>query len=126
VQFVSDAFPAYDGEEAQINPGRWGRRLAECVQAGLRSQGLEVQELIREDWGWMVPIENPGFGLRIGCGTMDGDNGNEFACFIEPSRKNVWRWFRRINTEKQVTAVAEALDRVLSRHPAIHDLQWDT
>jgi hypothetical protein len=29
VTFRSNKFPPYDGEEEQINPGLWGKRLAE-------------------------------------------------------------------------------------------------
>ena len=29
VEFRSDKFPPYEGEEEQINPGLWGKRLAE-------------------------------------------------------------------------------------------------
>ncbi len=29
VEFRSSKFPPYDGEHEQINPGLWGKRLAE-------------------------------------------------------------------------------------------------
>ena len=38
VEFRSAKFPPYEGEEEQINPGLWGKRLAEYL----------VQEAIRE------------------------------------------------------------------------------
>jgi hypothetical protein len=31
VEFRSSKFPPYEGEEEQINPGLWGKRLAEEV-----------------------------------------------------------------------------------------------
>jgi len=31
VEFKSSKFPPYDGEEDQINPGLWGRKLAEYL-----------------------------------------------------------------------------------------------
>ena len=31
VEFKSSKFPPYDGEEEQINPGLWGRKLAEYL-----------------------------------------------------------------------------------------------
>jgi len=33
VEFRSSRFPPYDGEEEQINPGLWGKRLAEYLGA---------------------------------------------------------------------------------------------
>lgn len=51
VEFRSDRFPAYDREEEQINPGRWGRRLAEFLRDNLRKEGFQTEELVAEDWG---------------------------------------------------------------------------
>ncbi len=31
VEFRSNKFPSYEGEEEQINPGLWGKRLAEYL-----------------------------------------------------------------------------------------------
>ena len=33
VEFRSSKFPPYEGEEKQINPGLWGKRLAELLGA---------------------------------------------------------------------------------------------
>ena len=49
VEFRSDRFPAYDGEEEQINPGLWGKRLAEFLRDNLRTEGFETEEPIAED-----------------------------------------------------------------------------
>ena len=83
VEFRSDRFPAYDGEEQQVNPGRWGRRLAEFLRDNLRKEGFQAQELVAEDWGWMLPIENDQFPLWIGCGNYE-EYADGFLCFIEP------------------------------------------
>jgi hypothetical protein len=34
-------FPAYEGDQEQINPGIWGKRLAEFLRDSLRKEGLE-------------------------------------------------------------------------------------
>ncbi len=44
VEFRSDRFPAYEGEEEQINPGLWGMRLAEFVRDKLLAEGLKTGE----------------------------------------------------------------------------------
>jgi hypothetical protein len=71
VEFKADKFPPYAGEEDEINPGLWGKRLAEYLQEHLPRHGLEVTALGAEDWGWMVEIENPEFPLWIGCWSED-------------------------------------------------------
>jgi len=53
VEFRSDRFPPYEGEEEQINPDLWGKRLAEFLRDKLRAEGFESSEPIAEDWaGW--------------------------------------------------------------------------
>ncbi|HSV37121.1 MAG TPA: hypothetical protein VLI04_00045 [Nocardioidaceae bacterium] len=69
----SSAFPAYDGEEHQINPGRFGRRLAEAVAALLATRGYATSEPMAEDWGWRVEVRNDAFPLWLGCGNVDGE-----------------------------------------------------
>jgi hypothetical protein len=54
VEFKSDKFPPYEGEEEGINLGLWGKRLAEYLQKNLPLHGLKVTCIGSEDWGWMV------------------------------------------------------------------------
>jgi hypothetical protein len=51
LEFKSDKFPQYDGEEDQINPGLWGKRLAEYLAQKLKAEGFETTGIIAEDWG---------------------------------------------------------------------------
>src|SRR5215475_11130701 len=74
VEFRSSKFPAYDGEEELINPGRWGKRLAEYLVQKLSEKGVVTKPIIAEDWGWYIPIRNEGFRLAICCGHQVGDD----------------------------------------------------
>jgi len=67
VEFRSSAFLATDGEERQVNPGLWGKRLADFLCEKLRDEGFETEAPFAEDWGWVVPVVNEGFRLWIGC-----------------------------------------------------------
>jgi hypothetical protein len=62
----STKFPAYPGEEEEVNPGLWGRRLAEYFYRKLKEQGIETKEIFAEDWGWTVPIHHAAFPLWVG------------------------------------------------------------
>jgi hypothetical protein len=68
VEFQSDKFPPYDGEENQINQGLYGKRLAEYLVTKLQTAGIETEEILAEDWGWVIPIKNAKFPMWIGCG----------------------------------------------------------
>jgi hypothetical protein len=125
VEFRSDRFPAYDGEEQQVNPGRWGRRLAEFLRDNLRKEGFQTQELVAEDWGWMLPIENDQFPLWIGCGNYE-EYTDGFLCFIEPHTPFVRRLLRRIDTRERVASLQRAMDNILSVAAGVREKRWST
>ena len=125
VEFRSDRFPAYDGEEEQINPGRWGRRLAEFLRENLRKEGFQTEELVAEDWGWMLPIKNDEFRLWIGCGNYE-EYPDGFLCFIEPHTPFVRRLLRRIDTRERVASLQRAMDTILSDAAGVREKRWWT
>jgi hypothetical protein len=123
VEFRSNKFPPYDGEEEKINPGLWGQRLAEYLQQRLRNEGIETGEIYSEDWGWAVPIKNDSFPVWIGCGHQDGDP-DQFLCFVEPAKPVIRKLFKKIDTTEMVGRVVAALDKILTSDSEIHDVQW--
>ena len=96
LQFRSQAFPPLPGEDEQINPGRFGRRLADYLAQALPERGFPVRGVGAVDWGWMVELQHDAFPLWIGCGNVDGEH-DELLCCIEPARPTVRRWFRRVD-----------------------------
>lgn len=125
LEFVSDAFPAYPGEEESINPAIWGQRLAEFLVEELPRQGVEVGACFAEDWGWMVEVPNAAFPMFIGCGNQTEPGGNRFSCFIDPSKPEIRKGlFKKIRTEPDVERVAAALESALRKHPGVRDLTW--
>jgi hypothetical protein len=125
VEFRSDRFPAYDGEEEQVNPGVWGKRLAEYLRDNLRNQGFATGEPIAEDWGWVVPVANEQFRLWIGCGNyqeyLDG-----FLCFIEPRSPFIRKLLKKIDTEPRVASLQRAMDKILDQAAGIREKRWFT
>ncbi|MCB1944107.1 MAG: hypothetical protein KDI53_19000 [Candidatus Accumulibacter sp.] len=123
VTFRSKNFPPYDGEENQINPGLWGKRLAEYLVDKLKPHGIETEEIIAEDWGWFIPIKNEGFPLAICCGHQNGDD-DEFLCFTEPAKPIIRKLFKKIDATHELTRVVTAMENILSSDPGITDLEW--
>ena len=73
VEFRSAKFPAYADESEKLNPGRWGRRLAEYLYEKLQERGIAVDDIYPEDWGWGIrfaPTAFP-FPIWIGCGNYE-------------------------------------------------------
>ena len=123
VTFRSNKFPPYEGEEEQINPGLWGKRLAEYLVKKLGEAGIESEEPIAEDWGWYLPIKNEGFRLALCCGHQDGDD-DEFLCFTEPAKPVFRKLFRKFDATEQLSQLVGALERILSSDPDIRDVEW--
>jgi hypothetical protein len=123
VTFRSGKFSPYDGEQEQINPGLWGKRLAEYFVEKLKETGIETEEIIPEDWGWYIPIKNDGFRLAICCGHQDGDD-DEFLCFTEPSTPIIKKWFKKIDATEQLNSLVAAMDKILRADPEIRNVEW--
>ena len=123
VQFRSGKFPPYEGEEELINPGLWGKRLAEYLVQGLSDRGIKTEEIVGEDWGWYIPVQNEGFRLAICCGHQQGDD-DEFLCFTDPSIPVVKKLFNAIDATVQLTRLTEALSQILYSDPEIKDIVW--
>src|SRR6478672_6877195 len=123
VEFRSLKFPPYEGEQEQINPGLWGKRLAEYLVQKLSERGIATEEIIAEDWGWYIPVRNEGFRLAVCCGHQSGED-DEFLCFTEPSTPVVKKLFKKIDAKVQLTRLTKALDEILKSDPDIKEVVW--
>ncbi|MCB1607445.1 MAG: hypothetical protein KDI71_10765 [Xanthomonadales bacterium] len=89
--FRSDLFQIEQGEDEEINPGRYGRQLAQWLQHQLEARGYEVEHIC-EDWGHCLMCARDPFLLWVGCGNVDMvDSGAEAV--VPPSEAIVWHCF---------------------------------
>jgi hypothetical protein len=123
VEFRSSKFPPYEGEEEEINPGLWGKRLTEYLAEKLSERGIETEEMAVEDWGCYLPIRNEGFRLALCCGHQSGDD-DEFLVFTDPSTPKLKKFFRTIDATPQLTKVLDALRLILEADPGISEVTW--
>lgn len=122
-EFRSTKFPPYKGEEEQINPGLWGKRLAEYFVANLATHGLSAADPIAEDWGWYVPVEVDGTKLALCCGHQYGDD-DTYICFTDPPQPVRRKLFRKVDITAQLTRLVGAVDAILAADPDIRELSW--
>lgn len=125
VEFRSDRFPTFEGEEKLVNPGLWGKRLADFLRDGLRGEGFEIGEPVAEDWGWLVPVLNEQFRLWIGCGRYQ-EYPDGFLCFIEPHKPIVRKFLSKVDTRERIAALQHAMDRILTEDAGIRAKRWWT
>lgn len=123
VTFKSSKFPPCDGEEEQLNPGVWGKRLAEYLASALAEAGIGAEEPVPEDWGWYVPVRNDGFRLGVCCGHL-AEEGDRYLCFTEPALPRFRRFLRKIDASEQLGRLVTTLDAILSSDPEITDIEW--
>ncbi len=124
-EFRSDKFPPYDGEKEQINPGLWGKRLAEYVKEKLAVLGIATGEIIMEDWGCLLPVTNETFALSVTCGHQSGDD-DESLRFIELNAPVIRKWFKKIDTTQEVGRLSAALEKIFRSDPDIRELRCST
>jgi hypothetical protein len=125
LEFRSTAFRPCAGEECEINPTRYGKRLAEFLAEELPRQGFKIADIGAEDWGWRVDLQHEAFPLWIGCGNYE-EYEDGFLCFIEPSRPFVYRWFRRVPTSGIVGRLAISLEECIRKAEDARQLRWWT
>jgi hypothetical protein len=123
VEFRSAKFPPYEGEEEEINPGLWGKRLTEYFAAKLAERGIATLEMSVEDWGCYLPVQNEGFPLGLCCGHQNADD-DQFQCFTEPSTPKVKKFFRTIDATPQLTRLLDAVRQILESDPDIREVVW--
>lgn len=122
VEFRSPKFPPYEGEE-QINPGRWGKRLAEYLAKHLAERGIQTDEIAEEDWGCYLPILSSGFRMALCCGHQSRSD-HQFLVFTDPSTPTVRKWFRSVDVSAQLSRVLEAVREILDADPDISGIVW--
>lgn len=123
LEFRSNAFPSNNRKDGEVNPGLFGKRLADFLAGTLPAHGFAVSSVDAEDWGWTITLVNEAFPLWIGCSNYDEyDDG--FLCVITPSKPYVRKWFRKISTTDTVENLASALEASLLATGKVSALRW--
>ncbi len=83
VELRSSKFPTYEGEQEQINPGRWGKRLADYIVRKLSEKGIKTEEIIAEDWDGTLRCRTRNLGLLSVVATRTATMMSSSASLIE-------------------------------------------
>jgi hypothetical protein len=71
--FKSSLFEIEPGEDDEVNPGIYGRQLAQWMKLKLESGGYVVEEIINEDWGRCLMCQRSPFSLWVGVGSVEDE-----------------------------------------------------
>ena len=126
LEFRSDKFPPVEDGDKLVDPGVWGKRLADFLREGLQREGIEAGEPIAEDWGWVLPLTDDPFGVWVGC-SNNSEQPDGFWCFLHPQRLSFRRLFsKRAEVHDWVSGLRQAIDRVLSENSGVQAKRWFT
>jgi hypothetical protein len=109
-------FTAEPGEEAETNPGRYGRAMARWLAEKLRERGQSVEEVFGEDWGWCIMLSTRPYRLWVGCGNRFGTE-NEWGAFVEAEPSLLQRARRSTDIRQAVQRVALMVEEILGQVP---------
>ncbi len=123
VTFRSSKFPPDDGEEAEVNPGLWGKRLAEYLVEKLPATGIQPGSIVVEDWGYYIPIIGEAIKMAVCCGHQSGDD-DEFLCFTHPGSPIERKLFKSVDHTAELTRLTRAIHQVLASDPEIREVVW--
>lgn len=122
IEFPYEAFPPNESEEEEINPGMYGKRLADFLADGLKDHEFHVTSVSPKDWGWMIELENKEFPLWVGCGNYE-EYTKGFLYFIEPSKPAIRKWFKNINTTDTIERLASAIESILEQSDKVSNMR---
>jgi len=115
IYIKTNLFPAYPHEAEEINPGRFGKRLAAFVAEALKRGDIDVVDIYPTDSCYELSIKQFEFDVYVQVGNFDGEQ-NEFLISIEPKKAYVRKWFKKILTIEAVKSVYESIFKACSEN----------
>lgn len=118
----SSLFPSYPNEEDDINPGRFGKKLAEFVKQNLEKDGIQVADIYPTDYAYELRLDQFKFSVFVIIGNIDGET-DQFICAVEPNKEFVRKLFKKIPTKDTLTPIYNSILKSFQDHPEIKLLE---
>jgi hypothetical protein len=122
--FRSNAFPVEPGEDAEVNPGVYGKALSGWLAAELSRAGYEVKRALAEDYGRLVELGAPSGRLYVAASSTD-ESATEWRVFAISEQGLLTRLRGGPGSREILGRITPTLRKLLVAHPGIHDLQED-
>lgn len=120
--FESDAFPPVPGEDAETNPGLYGRALAAWLAEALGPAGHVVERIVAEDFGRVLVLAHPGCRLHVAVASTD-ETGRVWQVFAFAELGLVARLRRSSADASAVSRLMTDLKRVLEESADVKSLR---
>ena len=120
--FTSSAFQPSPGEDAETNPGIFGRSLAEWLAQTLPAGGLPTGEVVPEDFGWLVPVLTSPHKTYVACASSE-EPDSQWQIFVFAEGGLLARLLGKDSREGDVRRAFEQVQSSLRNHAAVHDIR---
>lgn len=126
--FTSTSFPIEPGEESETDPECYGKSLAKWMSQKLTASSVSInEEIIAEDWGWLVMVQRKPFRLWVGCGTQKGDDyshiPNKWVVFVAAEPNLLHKLFRQSDIQSSLNKLTVSVKEILKSNSEIIDLK---
>lgn len=129
--FESDLFGIEEGEDKETNPRKYGKHPSNWIRQKLIDLGYEVEDVIPEDFGWLVLCQRKPYLLGISCVSfVDYENTTEddppprpeevtWCCMVIVETPLLKRLFSNVDTTEGAKKLARELLAMLSSEARI-------
>ena len=125
IHFYSERFKPDPGEDEEVNPGIYGKKLATWITDELPESGIKTNRTYPEDWGWEIDVSTDKINRYIGVRNVD-DTDNEWVVFIEIRSKIIMKLLGKSqDEEKEIEEILTSLEPILNNEESIKDLDID-
>src|SRR6185437_14088365 len=114
----TSAFSVTPGEDAETNPGVFGRSLSSYIDAQMRLRGWDVESVIAEDFGYCVMLARKPVRLWITCGNRRGRT-DEWMAFAVAEGALLKRALHIVDASKEIERVSEVLADIMKSAPGV-------
>ena len=129
--FNSDLFQIESGEDEETNPRMYGKQMANWVRKKLADSRYDPEEVIPEDFGWLVLCSRSPYLLGVVCVSFEDPETEQPDSLPPPFDQVKWscsifvevpffkRLFRKVDTTEGVRKLDAELRSILEAEPRI-------
>lgn len=118
LRFESSAFSVIPGEDAETNPGIYGKTLAGWISDQLRLAGVQAGGVLPEDFGWCVRVKSPPYSLYVACANGELPGHWQVFAFVEGGLTD--RTLRKDSSAALVAGLYATFRSCLESSPVVH------
>ncbi len=111
-------FPIQPGEDAETNPGVFGRALAEYLAAQIRSRGVGVEGIVPEDFGYCIMLKRKPLRLWIACSNR-AERTDEWTAFAVAESGLLGRFVGNVHPPLEIDRISEMLGEIMRAAPGV-------